>query len=97
MSRLLSLLALILLVALGLVFAVLNARPVAFNYFFGQREVPLALTLVLTLAAGALLGLLFSAGVVLRLKREAIRERRKARMAEQEVANLRKLPIKDTP
>ncbi|HEB99133.1 MAG TPA: LapA family protein [Thiotrichales bacterium] len=95
MFRALSFLALAALVILGLVFAVLNAQTVELDYFLGKAEVPLALTLVLTLAGGALLGMLFSFGLVVRLKREILRLRRKAQLAEQEVANLRAIPIKD--
>lgn len=95
MARIFSFLALLLLVLLGLVFAVLNGHSVEFDYFFARREVPLALTLVLTLVAGALLGLLFSAGIVVRLKRDNLRYKRQAHLAEQEIANLRSIPIKN--
>ncbi|WJW76694.1 LapA family protein [Thiohalobacter sp. IOR34] len=95
MARFISFLALLLLVLLGLAFSVLNAHPVQLDYFFGSRQVPLALTLVLTLAVGALLGILFSLGLVIRLKRENLRLRRKAQVAEQEISNLRAIPIKD--
>ncbi len=95
MSRLVSLVLLLSLVLIGLAFAVVNAKPVELNYFLGTREVPLAMTLVLTLAFGAAIGLLFSLGMVIRLKREALRLRRQAQIAEQEVVNLRNIPIKD--
>lgn len=95
MSRLVSFVVLLVLVLLGLAFAVINAKPVELNYFLATREVPLALTLVLTLAFGALIGLLFSLGMVIRLKREALRLRRQIQLAEQEVMNLRSIPIKD--
>jgi len=95
MSRLLAYVILAVLVLLGLAFAVVNAKPVELNYFLGMREVPLALTLVLTLAFGALTGVLFSLGLVIRLKRETLQLRRQVRLAEQEVANLRSIPLKD--
>lgn len=95
MSRLLSFLFLLLLVLIGLAFAVVNAKPVELNYFLGVREVPLAMTLVLTLAFGALLGIFFSLGMVIRLKRETLQLRRQVQLSEQEVANLRNIPIKD--
>lgn len=95
MSRLVSLVLLISLVLVGLAFAVINAKPVELNYFLGSREVPLALTLVLTLAFGAFIGLFFSLGMVIRLKRETLRLRRQIQISEQEVVNLRNIPIKD--
>lgn len=95
MSRLVSLFLLVSLILLGLAFAVINSKPVELNYFLASREVPLAMTLVLTLAFGALIGLLFSLGMVIRLKRETLRLRRQVQIAEQEVVNLRNIPIKD--
>lgn len=95
MSRLVSLVLLLSLVLIGLAFAVINAKPVELNYFLATREVPLAMTLVLTLAFGALIGLFFSLGMVIRLKRETLRLRRQIQIAEQEVVNLRNIPIKD--
>ena len=95
MSRLVSLVLLLSLVLVGLAFAVVNSKPVELNYFLATREVPLAMTLVLTLAFGALIGLFFSLGMVIRLKRETLRLRRQMQIAEQEVVNLRNIPIKD--
>ncbi|MFN2309109.1 MAG: lipopolysaccharide assembly LapA domain-containing protein [Gammaproteobacteria bacterium] len=95
MTRLISFVLVLVLAALGLAFAVVNAKPVELNYFLATREVPLAMTLVLTLVFGALIGLLFSLGIVLRLKREALRLRRQVRLAEEEVSNLRNIPLKD--
>lgn len=95
MSRLLSFVLVLILAILGLAFAVINAKPVELNYFLATREVPLAMTLVLTLVFGAVIGLLFSLGMVLRLKRETLRLRRQVRLAEQEITNLRNIPIKD--
>lgn len=95
MSRLIASILTLLLVLIGLAFAVVNAKPVELNYFLGTREVPLAMTLVLTLAIGAGIGILFSLGMMVRLKRETLRLRRQIQLTEQEVVNLRTLPIKD--
>jgi len=95
MSRLVSVVLVFILAILGLAFAAINAKPVELNYFLATREVPLAMTLVLTLVFGALVGLLFSLGMVIRFKRETLRLRRQIRIVEQEVTNLRNIPIKD--
>ena len=95
MSRLVSLILTAIFVLLGLAFAVVNAKPVELNYFLATREVPLALVLVLTLTVGALMGIVFSLGMVIRLKRETLRLRRQIQLTEQEVVNLRTMPIKD--
>ena len=95
MSRLVSLILTAIFVLLGLAFAVVNAKPVELNYFLATREVPLAMVLVLTLTLGALMGIVFSLGMVIRLKRETLRLRRQIQLTEQEVVNLRTMPIKD--
>lgn len=87
---------LILFIALfGAAFAVLNATPVNLNYYLGTQEAPLALVLVAALLVGALLGVVASFGVVLRLRHEMADLRRQQRLAQQEIDNLRSLPIKE--
>lgn len=97
MSRILSVIALVLLIGAGITFTVLNPQRVSLNYLMGSLELPLALLVVAILALGAVLGLLVAGFLVLRLKRDNRRLRRASRQAEQEVANLRSLPIKDRP
>lgn len=91
-----ALLALVLFVA-TLSFAALNAAPVTIDYYLGQHQVPLSLLLVVTLALGALLGSLVGLARVLHVKRELARLRRAARATEEEVRNLRALPLRDGP
>ena len=87
-------LALLLFVA-ALSFAALNAAPVTVNYYVGQHEIPLSLLLVSALAVGALLGSLVGVARVLRVRREIARLRRESRATEEEVRNLRALPLQD--
>jgi putative membrane protein len=81
MLRLFGFILLIVLVVLGLSFAVLNAEPVPLNYYFGSRDIPLSMVVVLSLAAGALIGVLVSMGMILRLKQQAAQLRRKLQRA----------------
>ncbi|BAZ94554.1 putative membrane protein [Thiohalobacter thiocyanaticus] len=97
MSRILSVIALVLLIGVGITFTVLNPQQVTLNYLLGSLQLPLALLVVLVLALGAVLGLLVAGFMLLRLKRENRKLRRGTRLAEQEVANLRSLPVKDRP
>jgi putative membrane protein len=80
---------------LGVVFTVLNAGPVQFNYYFGSQEIPLSLVMTGALGVGALLGVLSCMGVMFGLKRENLSLKRQSQMANQEVQNLRALPLKD--
>jgi putative membrane protein len=85
----------VLLLVLGLSFSLLNATPVELNYYFGSIELPLAFALVLTLAIGALLGLLGMLSMVFKLQRETVRLKKVIRASERELSQLRAIPVKD--
>ncbi len=93
--RLIKLFLLMLVMMLGAVFAVLNADPVQFNYYFGSRELPLSLVLTIALGVGVLLGIFACMGLMFGMKRENLQLRRKSQLVSQEVNNLRALPLKD--
>lgn len=95
MLRLVGYLIVFVLVVLGLSFAVLNAQPVTLNYYLGTYPVPLSLALVSSLALGALLGVFVSLAMLVGTKRRLAQLQRKVAVAEQEVTNLRAIPIKD--
>ena len=95
MKRLLLLLLSLCLVAIGISFAVHNAEPVQFNYYFGTVTGPLALFAALALALGAVLGVLTSLFMVLAQRRKVSKLRRKLELCEQEIRNLRQMPLHD--
>lgn len=57
MGKLFSYILVILALVLGLAFAVLNAQPVAFNFYIGSVELPLSLMLTAAMVIGTLLTL----------------------------------------
>ncbi|WP_275096974.1 LapA family protein [Sedimenticola hydrogenitrophicus] len=93
--RFLKLIFILLIMMIGAAFAVMNAEAVRLNYYFGVEELPLSVILVAALALGAILGVLAMLSGSLRLRRENMSLRHKARLARQEVNNLRSIPIKD--
>jgi len=95
MKRLGFFLLFVLLVAFGLSFASLNSVSVSLNYYIGTVHGPLSLVIMITLILGAVLGLLASTGALMRQKREISRLRRKNELCEQEIRNLRQIPIRD--
>jgi lipopolysaccharide assembly protein A len=95
MGRLVGFLFIIALVATGLSFAVLNSQPVTLNYYFGNRDVPLSMIVVLALAAGAVIGVLVSAGLILKLRMQAAQLRRRLRHAQQAADQLQVLPVRE--
>ena len=80
MSKLIFAAVIVVIVILGIIFAVLNADPVHLNFYFGSRQMPLSLALILATLAGAFL---------------VSRMRRSVDVAEKEIANLRAIPIKN--
>ncbi len=80
----------------GLTFAFQNRHDVAVNYYFDLHwESPLVWVLFVTFVLGSIVGILISLSMVARMQRQLYLARKEVRQAEQEVTNLRALPIKD--
>ena len=77
-------------------FAVLNAESVNLNFYFGEIEAPLSLIIVFSVAIGAILGVLASLTLILKMKHELVKLNKTVKLAEKEVDNLRSLPLKDS-
>lgn len=95
MITLLKLLLLLLVLVVAAFFASLNPAEVTLNYYFGSADLPLAILLVAAMGVGVMLGLFAGLGLYVRAKRTQLRLQRKARLAEQEVNNLRAIPLRD--
>lgn len=96
MSKILYAAAILVLLLLGIIFAILNAETVTLNYYFASRQIPLSLAIMLAMLLGALLGVFASIVVIMKSRRELSRLRKAVNIAEKEIANLRAIPIKDT-
>lgn len=95
MKRLLTIIFLIILIAVGLSFTVLNADEVELNYYFSTTSQPLAVIVLGAAVLGALFGVLATLSMVFAQKGENIRLRKKVDLIEKEIKNLREIPIKD--
>ena len=95
MARIIGFIVLLVVIILGLFFGNINAETVILNYYWGSFQLPLSVALVLGLLCGAVLGMLASLVVIIRLRHQVSKLRREARNTEQELANLRALPLKD--
>jgi putative membrane protein len=93
--RVLKLVVIIIIMMLGASFAVLNAEPVRFNYYFDSTELPLSLIVTTALGTGVLLGILSGFGLVVGLKRQNVTLKRRSRLVNEEIRNLRNLPLKE--
>lgn len=96
MLRIIRLVFLLLILILGLSFAVLNADTVSLHYYIGTWHAPLSLVLVVAMALGALLGVLACLTMIIGLRRELSKLRKAAKLSEMEVLNLRAIPLKGT-
>jgi putative membrane protein len=94
--RFLKLIFIFLIMMIGAAFAVMNADTVKLNYYFGVQELPLSVILVGAIGIGAVLGVLATLVGSLKLRRENMTLKHKAKVARQEVNNLRSIPIKDS-
>ena len=95
MIRALLLFLLILLAIATSVMTRLNLEPVVFYYYFGSIELPLSILVIVALTVGATVGLALTMGLTLATRAERRRLRRTLQLREQEIRNLRDIPIKD--
>ena len=85
--------AVVLAIAIG--FVVLNWQIVTVDYYAGKFDIFLPLLLLLVLVIGALLGVVTMVWPLFRCKRSIRRLSTKVAELEQEIKNLRHIPIKD--
>ena len=96
MTRFLVFILFLALIFLFFIFTLENLDFVSLNLVVERYQVPLGLTMLVCFVIGALVGLLFSISLVLKNKNKARKLAKKVAIAEQEVANLRQLPIKSS-
>ncbi|OGT21380.1 MAG: hypothetical protein A3C55_04045 [Gammaproteobacteria bacterium RIFCSPHIGHO2_02_FULL_42_13] len=85
----------LLLILLGISFAILNSETVTINYYLGTKQMPLSLLLIVAFGLGLLIGWISMSFKVLRLKTNLYRLKKKLQVAEKEIDNLRAIPVKD--
>ncbi len=96
MKRLIYLFAAIVAGFAGLTFAIQNRQMIDINYYFGfEWHGPVSVALLVAMTFGISVGYIASLRTVVRMQRQLARARKEVRQAEQEVRNLRALPIKD--
>lgn len=95
MRRLIYLLVFLAMAIIGLSFTMLNDTLVVIDYYMGVGTISLPLLLVLTLILGMLLGVMGALGWMFHARRDLGRARREMRRSNQELENLRTMPLKD--
>lgn len=96
MKRALYAVLVVVVIFVGITFAFQNRQTVTVGYYSGLSwSGPLSLALLSTLTVGIVVGFLASLRTVIRMQRQLVQARKEIRQIEQEVINLRALPIKD--
>jgi len=93
--RIITYLLLLIIILIGITFAVLNPNIVTVNYYVGQKTLPLSLLLVLVFGVGCFLGLLVGGWIVLKVNLKNFRLKQRLKVVEKEVQNLRAIPLQD--
>ncbi len=93
--RLLSSIFIIALILFAISFSLLNAELVTVNYFFAKQQLPLSLLLLAALILGCLLGFLVQIKVSIQYRYRNYALNKKINLLNQELNNLRAMPVKD--
>lgn len=96
MKRVIYVAAAVFALLIGITFSYHNREAVDIGYYFGLHwQGPVSLALLTAFAVGIAVGYLATFQAVVRMQRQLVRTRKELRQVEQEVQNLRALPIKD--
>lgn len=80
---------------LGAAFASINSEMVPIDYYFGLISLPVGMLMLGMLGVGIVIGALACTSLLVRLRHENSVLRKKASLTNQEVRNLRTIPVKD--
>jgi putative membrane protein len=85
----------LLLILVGVSFAVLNASSVEVNFYFTKLQMPVSVLITLTLGVGVIIGALLFLTKYWRLKLDHKHIKKQLKLTEKEIKNLRSIPLKD--
>lgn len=94
MLNIIKLLIVLVIMIFAAALAALNEGQVTLDYYFGKVDTSVPLALLGALGVGLILGFLAGLTLWARARSEVSRQRRSARLAQEEVNNLRAIPLK---
>lgn len=83
------------LILIGVSFSVLNAASVDINFYFKSISMPVSVLMIVMLGIGLLMGFFTASFRYWRLKSECRRLKNQLKLTEQEIKNLRTIPVID--
>jgi uncharacterized integral membrane protein len=95
MLRISRIILIVVALFLGMMFALFNSQSVPVDYLFGKLEISLVALLILDLLVGVAIGAVVYAPQLISLKLELQRYKKKLTTTENELRELRNLPIRD--
>ena len=95
MSRIVKLIIVFVILLFGLAFHLKNNQLIELNYYVGVLPMPLSWLVVIVLIIGALLGILASLPMLIKLKQQKLKLEKQIKNSEKEINNLRVMPVKD--
>ena len=93
--RIITTLFYFLLIILGVSFAALNASPIEVNFYITTMTLPVSLLIILVLGVGIIVGFTILLFRFLRLTAENRKLKSQLKLTEQEIKNLRTIPVTD--
>ena len=95
-KRYFSIILFLLIFIVSLVFFLKNNQVVTFNYLVASRDISLSFLFFISIAIGALLGVLARLPKIIGLKQRISRLEKQVEASDEELNNLRVMPMKDT-
>ena len=95
MSRIVKLIIFFTILLFGLAFHLKNHQLIELNYYVDIVNMPLSWIVLIVLFLGALLGVLASLPMIIKLKQQKLKLERQIKNSEKEINNLRVMPVKD--
>lgn len=96
MFRFLSFFLALALTLLVFIFTLENLELIDINFLVLQVQLPLGIVMLICFIVGAVIGIIFSISLAIKNKAHVKKLAKKVVVAEQEIANLRQLPIKSS-
>ena len=93
--RLFTLMFYLVLIILGVTFAALNASDVLINFYVTQVTLPVSVLLIIALGLGVFIGFVLFILRYWRLKSDYRRLKHQYKMKEEEIKNLRSIPLQN--
>ena len=94
-KRIFTLLLLVGMLFLGILFAQANSSLIIVDYYFGVAESRLALALLWSMMMGLVIGVLVGMTLSLKQRSQLRQKNRRLKQLEQELDNLRALPVRN--